>query len=190
MRKFFADFKKFITKGNIIDLAVAVVIGAAFNKIVSSLVADILTPLISLAMGQVDFTELNVVLRPENVEEGIAALTLNYGVFIQAIIDFLIIGLTIFVIVKIFNRLKSATDFNANMVKNVQEKLDKDEELNDIEKKWLKRYTKRNPATAPKKKEVVVVEEVKVEPTLTEKLLAEILTELKGKNDNKGKKAE
>ena len=187
MRKFFADFKKFITKGNVVDLAVAVVIGAAFNKIVSSLVADVLTPLISMAMGKVDFTELKIVLRPETADA--SALTLNYGVFIQAIIDFLIIGLTIFIIVKLFNRFKNITDFNANMIKNVQEKIDKDEELNDIEKKWLKRYTKHHPELAPKRKEETK-EEVKVEPTLTEKLLAEILEEIKGKDDNKGKKTE
>lgn len=186
MRKFFQEFKKFITKGNVVDLAVAVIIGAAFNKIVSSLVADVITPLISLALGKVDFTELKIILRPENGD--IAALTLNYGVFIQTIIDFLIIGLTIFLIVKIFNHFKKVTDFNANMCKNVQEKLDKDEELNDLEKKWLKRYTKRNPETAPKKK---VPEEpkpeVKPEPTVTEKLLTEILAELKNKNGSTNK---
>lgn len=186
MRKFFQEFKKFITKGNVVDLAVAVIIGAAFNKIVSSLVADIITPLISLALGKVDFTELILVLRPATEE--VAALTLNYGIFIQAIIDFLIIGLTIFIIVKVFNHFKKVTDFNANMTKLVQEKLDKDEELNKIEAKWLKRYTKRNPDLAPKKK---VPEEpkpeVKPEPTVTEKLLTEILAELKNKNGSTNK---
>ena len=162
-----------------------VVIGAAFNKIVSSLVADIITPLISLALGKVDFTELKVILRPENGD--VAALTLNYGLFIQTIIDFLIIGLTIFVIVKVFNHFKKITDFNANMVVLVQQKLDKDEDLNDFEKKWLKRYTKRYPELAPKKKVEEVKEEVKPEPTVTEKLLTEILQELKNNNANTNK---
>ena len=185
MKKFFKEFKKFITKGNIVDLAVAVVVGAAFNKIVSSLVADIITPLISLALGKVDFTELKIILRPETAD--VAALTLNYGVFIQTIIDFLIIGLTIFIIVRVFNKLREAADFNANMCKLVQEKLDKDEELNELEKRWLKRYTKRNPDLAPKKKVEEVKEEVIPEPTVTEKLLAEILQELKNNNANTNK---
>lgn len=181
MRKFFQEFKKFITKGNVVDLAVAVIIGAAFNKIVSSLVADILTPLISLALGDVNFSELAIVLSP-NTEP------LKYGAFLQTIFDFLVIALTIFVIVKIFNHFKKVTDFNANMTKLVQEKLDKDEELNKLEAKWLKRYTKRNPDLAPKKK---VPEEpkpeVKPEPTVTEKLLTEILAELKNKNASTNK---
>ena len=181
MRKFFQEFKKFITKGNVVDLAVAVIIGAAFNKIVSSLVADILTPLISLALGDVNFSELAIVLSP-NTEP------LKYGAFLQTIFDFLIIALTIFVIVKIFNHFKKVTDFNANMTKLVQEKLDKDEELNKIEANWLKRYTKRNPDLAPKKK---VPEEpkpeVKPEPTVTEKLLTEILAELKNNNGSTNK---
>ncbi len=186
MRKFFKDFKKFITKGNIVDLAVAVIIGAAFNKIVSSLVADIITPLISLALGKVDFTELNLVLRPAT--EDVAALTLNYGVFIQTIIDFLIIGLTIFVIVKVYNRFQKITDINANMSKIVQEKLDKDEELNVLETKWLKRYSKHNPDTAPKKKvPKEPKEEPKPEPTVTEQLLTEILAEIKNNNANTNK---
>ena len=186
MRKFFQEFKKFITKGNVVDLAVAVIIGAAFNKIVSSLVADIITPLISLALGKVDFTELKVVLRPETAD--VAALTLNYGIFIQTIIDFLIIGLTIFVIVKLYTKFQQIADFNANMVKNVQEKLDKDEELNAIEEKWLKRYAKRNPDLAPKKKvPEEPKEEPKPEPTVTEKLLTEILAELKNKNASTNK---
>ena len=172
MRKFFSDFKKFITKGNIVDLAVAVVIGAAFNKIVSSLVADIITPLISLAIGQVDFSELSVVLREEPL------LTLNYGAFLQLIIDFLIISFTVFIMVKIFARFRKTIDFNANMTKNVQEKIDNNEELNNFEKKWLKKFSKRYPDLAPKKKEVVAPQPK--EPT-TNELLSEILKELRNK---------
>ena len=195
MRKFFSDFKKFITKGNVVDMAVAVIIGAAFNKIVSSLVADVITPLISLATGNVSFTELKWILREgvaatETTAE-IPALTLKYGQFIQYIIDFLIIGLTVFVMVKVFTKLKDSMDFNANMVENVQEKFNKGEELNDIEKRWLKRFKKHYPDKAPKtleeqaevnaKKE----EPKKVEPTETEKLLKEILEEIKGKKESK-----
>ena len=188
MKKLIEDFKKFITKGNVVDMAVAVIIGAAFNKIVSSLVADIITPLISLFIGKVDFTELKIILR--EATETMPELTLNYGVFIQYIFDFLIIALTVFVMVKVFTKLKESADYNLQMTKIVQKKLDADEELNKIEKKWLKRYNKAYPDLAPKKKEQgeqetqEVVEEVKEEPlTKTEQLLTDILQEMK-KNTN------
>ena len=187
MKKFFREFKKFITKGNVVDLAVAVIIGAAFNKIVSSLVADIITPLISLATGNVDFTELKYVLRPAT--ETLSELSINYGQFIQYIIDFLIIGLTVFIIVRLFAKFKDSIDFNLNMTKNVQEKFNKNEELNEIEKKWYKRFKKKYPDKAPKTLEeqanVVVEEPKKPEPTETERLLGEILNELKSKKKSK-----
>lgn len=182
MKGFFRDFKKFITKGNVVDLAVAVIIGNAFNAIVTSLVKDVITPLISLATGNVDFTNLHFVLRPAT--DTLEALTLNYGMFLQKIIDFLIIGLTIFVMVKVYGKITSSMDINANLVKIVQAKLDKDEPLNDFEQKWLKRYAKRYPDLAPKK-QVEKVEESKVEePSKTEVLLTKILEELKKKNES------
>lgn len=102
---FFSDFKKFIAKGNIIDLAVAVVIGTAFNKIVSSLVNDIIMPIISLAVGGKSVADWKWVINDavyDNAGNLISAETaLNYGVFIQAIIDFLIISFTIFIVLKI-----------------------------------------------------------------------------------------
>ena len=105
INSFFADFKKFIAKGNIVDLAVAVVIGAAFNKIVSSLVNDIIMPLISLAVGGASVKDWKWVIKDavyDNAGNLITAETsLNYGVFIQAVIDFLIISFTIFVVLKI-----------------------------------------------------------------------------------------
>ncbi len=187
MKKFFSDFKKFITKGNVVDMAVAVIIGAAFNKIVSSLVADIITPLISLATGNVDFTELSVVLRPENGD--VTALTLNYGQFIQYIIDFLIIGLTVFLMVKVFTKLKESADVNANMTKLVQDKFNNGEELTKIEAKWYKRFKKKCPDKAPKTLEeqragAEVAKEEKPQPTQTEILLQAILDEIKDKKAN------
>ena len=187
MKKFFTEFKKFITKGNVVDLAVAVIIGAAFNKIVSSLVADVITPLISLATGNVNFTELKWVLR--EATETIPALTINYGQFIQYIIDFFIIGLTVFVMVRAFAKFKETMDFNLNMTKNVQEKFNNNEELNEIEKKWYKRFKKKYPDKAPKTLEeqesIESVEPPKAEPTETERLLGEILNELKSKKKSK-----
>lgn len=102
---FFADFKKFIAKGNIVDLAVAVVIGAAFNKIVSSLVNDIIMPLISLATGGASVSDWKWVIKDAVYDASgnlvTAETALRYGVFIQSMIDFLIIALTIFVVLRI-----------------------------------------------------------------------------------------
>ena len=99
MRKFFKEFKAFITRGNIFDMAVGLIIATAFNKIVSSLVNDIIMPLITWGTGAASLADLSVVLRRD--AEGVATLTWAYGNFIQTIIDFLIIAFSIFVMVKI-----------------------------------------------------------------------------------------
>lgn len=98
------EFKAFIMKGNILDLAVAVIIGAAFNKIVSSFVNDIIMPPIGILVGGVDFSDLVFVLKAATGEA--AAVTMNYGKFIQTIIDFIIIGFTIFMVVKSYNSVQ------------------------------------------------------------------------------------
>ena len=98
MKGFVEEFKAFAMKGNVIDLAVAVVIGAAFGKIVSSLVANIITPLIGLIMGGINFNYLSI-------EVGDASIT--YGVFIQSMIDFVIVALVIFMVVKGINKAQS-----------------------------------------------------------------------------------
>ena len=113
---FWKDFKDFITKGNVVDMAVGVVIGGAFKAIVSSLVADIITPLISLLTGTPNFKELVYVLKEGTeavvaedgtvITEAVAPTTLNYGLFIQYIIDFIIISLAIFVVLKVFTGLQ------------------------------------------------------------------------------------
>jgi len=97
MKGFVAEFKAFAMKGNVIDLAVAVVIGAAFGKIVSSLVANIITPFIGLIMGGIDFSGLTYIIGDAEV---------TYGVFIQSIIDFTIVALVIFLVVKALNSFK------------------------------------------------------------------------------------
>lgn len=99
-----SEFKQFAIKGNMVDMAVGIIIGAAFGKLVSSLVKDIIMPPLGLAIGGVDFSELAVVLKEASDEA--AAVTINYGVFIQTIIDFLIIALAIFVAVKVINSMK------------------------------------------------------------------------------------
>ncbi len=106
---FIQDFKKFAMRGNMIDMAVGIIIGGAFGKIVSSLVADVIMPPLGFVIGGVDFKNLKVVLKPEelNAAGEVVAQTVsfNYGMFIQNIIDFLIIALAVFMMVKIANKM-------------------------------------------------------------------------------------
>lgn len=104
------EFKDFAMKGNVMDLAVGVIIGGAFGKIVASLVSDIIMPIISLLLGKIDFTNLFVTLGNGNFntlaeakKAGVA--TLNYGLFLNNIIDFLIVAFSIFIVIKQLNRL-------------------------------------------------------------------------------------
>jgi large conductance mechanosensitive channel len=102
------EFKEFAVKGNVIDLAVAVIIGGAFGKIVSSFVNDIVMPPIGLLIGGVDFKDLTIILKDATTDaagEAVAAVTLNYGMFIQNVIDFAIIAFVIFLAIKGINNL-------------------------------------------------------------------------------------
>jgi large conductance mechanosensitive channel len=101
---FVKEFKEFAMKGNVIDLAVGLIIGAAFGKIVSSFVADIVMPPLGLLVGNVDFSDLAVTLKEATADA--PAVTMNYGLFIQAIFDFLIVALAIFFVVKGMNKMK------------------------------------------------------------------------------------
>lgn len=102
-KKFLSEFKEFALKGNVLDLAIGVIIGGAFNKIVSSLVQDIIMPPIGAITGGVDFKDLVYVLKPAVGET--PAVTLNYGSFIQNVVDFLIIALSIFIFIKVVAKL-------------------------------------------------------------------------------------
>ena len=105
------EFREFAMKGNVIDMAVGIIIGAAFGKIVSSMVSDIIMPPLGLVMGKVDFTNWYFNLSGGDYNtlkaaKDAGAVTINYGVFVNNIIDFLIVAFCIFLIVKQFNRLK------------------------------------------------------------------------------------
>lgn len=112
MGKFLTEFKEFAMKGNVIDMAVGVIIGGAFGKIVSSLVNDIIMPLVSIITGGVNFTDKKIILR-EAVMNGTEVVNpevaLTWGVFIQSIVDFLIIAFCIFMAIRFMNKLKAAT---------------------------------------------------------------------------------
>ena len=150
---FINEFRQFATKGNVIDLAVGVIIGGAFATITKSLTDDIIMPIISLFLGGINFSEWKIVLRKAVLDAGgnelTAAVTINYGNFISTVINFLILALVIFCLVKAINRVR-----------------DEAEERN-------RRAEAQAIASAP-----APVTEVK--PT-TEELLADILMELKNK---------
>src|SRR5215831_578556 len=101
---FFKEFREFAMKGNVVDMAVGVVIGAAFGKIVSSLVGDVITPPLGYVIGGVDFTKLAVILPA--IQEGHEPVTIRYGIFLQSIFDFAIVAFAIFLAVKAINRLR------------------------------------------------------------------------------------
>lgn len=155
MGKFIEDFKAFALKGNVVDMAVGIIIGGAFGKIVTSVVNDIITPPIGVLISGVDFKDLKITIKEavpavtdaagNVVTAATDAVSINYGAFIQTCIDFLIIALTIFMVIKLISR------------------------LSELKKK--KEEVKEEPAPAPKEPE----------PTKEELLLAEIRDLLKEK---------
>ena len=121
------EFKKFISRGNVLDMAVGVIIGGAFGKIIASLVDDIIMPLIGLALGGVDFTGLSIKVKDA---------TITYGAFIQNVVDFLIIAFCIFLVVKAFNKLSKKEEKKEAPAKSDEVKLL--EEIRDLMKKEKK----------------------------------------------------
>ena len=99
-----SEFKDFAMKGNVVDMAVGIIVGGAFGKIVSSFVKDVIMPPIGVAMGGVDFSELGVTIQEAAGE--IPAVVIKYGVFIQTVVDFLIVAMAIFMAVKVMNNMK------------------------------------------------------------------------------------
>lgn len=110
----FKDFKAFLQRGNVLDLAVAVIIGGAFRTIVTSLVDDVIMPVLGKLLGNVKFSELKWILEP--AQEEMAEVAVYYGMFIQNIINFIIIALTIFVIVRMFENMKRKEEVVEEMV--------------------------------------------------------------------------
>ena len=149
-KKFWSDFKTFISKGNVVDLAVALVVGAAFNKIVSQLVDSFINPLISIFIGGFHIDEWKHVITPAEYNEAgeviKAEVAFTYGMFLQTVIDFLIIAMTVFIVVKLYTRLKKRFEVEgrkwydelypeeaAQRKKEVEEAKRKEEELKKIE---------------------------------------------------------
>ena len=128
MKKFFSDFKAFITKGNVVDMAIGVVVGGAFKDIVNALVSNIITPLIGLLLGGSSLSDQKYVLQKEVVEivDGVETVTtpenaVLWGAFLQTIIDFLIIAFTIFVVIKVAMTVHNKAEAAAKRLKKQQE---------------------------------------------------------------------
>ncbi len=138
MKKFFKEFKNFITKGNVMNLAVAVIIGAAFGKIVSSLVKDIIMPVISFITGGNGFENYKYVITAADEVNGIQENAIYYGLFIQNIIDFIIIAFVVFLLVKFVNKASELA--NAKQLeeeaekKRLEEEKKKEQEALDAQK--------------------------------------------------------
>lgn len=110
MKKTWQEFKNFAVKGNVVDLAIAVVVGTAFSKIVSSFVVDIIMPIFSYLFGGVNFKTIVWTLKPEvmvNAEKIESAITVNIGLFLQNVFDFLVIACSIFFVIRLFTRFKN-----------------------------------------------------------------------------------
>jgi len=106
--KIWQEFKQFAIKGNAIDMAVAIIIGTSFNKVVNSLVNDIIMPPVGYILGGVDFKNLQLILKPESLSstgDELPAVALRYGMFVNTLIDFFIVAFTMFIVVKLMNKI-------------------------------------------------------------------------------------
>lgn len=139
MKKFISEFKEFISKGNVLDMAVGVIIGGAFSKIVSSLVNDVMMPLIGVIIGGHDFTNLSI---------KVGNAKIMYGSFLQNVVDFLIVAFCLFTVIKIINRFKKKQEKNENKekIKTPSEEVILLSEIRDllkIDKTTKKKVTKK-----------------------------------------------
>ena len=168
IKQFFIDFKKFISRGNILDLAVALVVGTAFTKIVSSLVNDLIMPLVCAIFGTATVDELYFTLNGAQI---------FYGRFLQAVIDFLLVAIVLFIILRIIMNASNAIKHSISEKPNKEEKKILKEQGVD-----MKDHKAVIEATKVLREKNKVVEEVK--PT-TDELLSQILVELKKQNEDK-----
>ncbi len=128
MKKFIQDFKSFAMKGNVIDMAVGVVIGGAFGKIVTSIVNDIIMPLLSLVTGKIDLSGLSYPISGIKGDEGYVGIM--YGQFLQNVLDFLLIALSIFIVIRLAGKLRRKEEIKEEAKEEAAEqKLTKEEEL-------------------------------------------------------------
>ncbi len=152
---FFSEFKTFVMRGNVLDMAVGIVVGGAFTSIVTSVVQDIINPVIGLLIGRIDFADLRIVLVPATETAGEVAI--RYGVLIQTIIQFLLTALVLFLIIRGVNRLREGThaEEEAAKAKAREEAAQKAEQEKALE------ATKRDEEEARKKESVILLRDIK-----------------------------
>lgn len=189
MKKFFGEFKKFITRGNIVDMSVGVIVGGAFTAIVNGLSNNILKPIInwllSLVLGTDSLSGIYTYLKKVEVD-GVVDLTqsiyIDWGAFINAIINFLIIAFVLFSIVKVFNTINEASKKMADMKTHIEFKQERGLKLNKKEIKFLEAEAKREKeAKAKAEEEARKAAEEAAKLTRSEALLTEIVELLKNK---------
>ena len=135
MKKLANEFKKFINRGNILDLAVAVVVGSAFTKIINSFVNDILTPLISIVLGEKGFENFKYVITEADEAQGITENAIYYGRFIQNSLDFLVVAVVVFIMIKVINKIKDEfEDFVEDIEDFVDDIIDRPDETKEVTK--------------------------------------------------------
>ena len=190
MKKFFEEFRKFITRGNIIDMSVGVIVGGAFTSIVNGLTNNILKPvinwLLSILLGSDSLSEVYTYLKIIKLEDGSIDLAnsiyIDWGAFINAIINFLIIAFVLFTIVKVFNTLNETSKKMMDMKTHIEFKQEKGLKLTKKEIKFLEAEAKREAEEKQKaEEEARIAEEEAKKLTKSEALLTEIVELLKNK---------
>jgi large conductance mechanosensitive channel len=134
LNKFLEEFKAFSLHGNVLDLAIGVIIGTAFNKIVTSLVVNIITPLLGIFLGRVNIEDLSVTFNTRILD--MPAITLKYGIFLQSVLDFLIVALSIFLMIKLISKLPKKKTIEAEQTEKTENIL---AEIRDILKEQNKK---------------------------------------------------
>ena len=152
---FFSEFKKFVMRGNVLDMAVGIVIGGAFTAIVTSVVQDIINPLIGLLIGRIDFSDLKIVLVAATESTGEVAI--RYGILIQTIVQFLLTALVLFLIIRGVNTMKE----NLNKEEKLKEEKLKEEEKLKAEEDAKKERARLDEEKAKKEEVVVLLRDIK-----------------------------
>lgn len=179
VKAFFTDFKAFIARGNVLDLAIAVIIGGAFGKIVSSLVNDVIMPLITMLAGGKSVKDWKVIITHAEIKDGVevtAENAIRYGMFLQTVLDFLIIALFIFLALRIVMRIKKLALAKEQALEQVTEERKAAENEKTTESS--------QPETVLVQPSAVIAEDAPLDKPSAEQLLAEIRDLLK---DNKNK---
>ncbi|GGE40078.1 large-conductance mechanosensitive channel protein MscL [Psychroflexus planctonicus] len=133
--KFIKEFKEFAIKGNMFDMAIGIIIGSAFSQVVSSLVKDIIMPPLGYLTGKINFDSYQIVLQEPSVNkagEKIELVAINYGTFIQTLFDFVIVGFSIFFVIRLFNRLRTKAEDETNVVETTPKNLELLAEIRDL----------------------------------------------------------